>query len=70
MVKAQAEQDQQEKEKSKATREGIRDEAHRGFGKTEKVLKDMDAHVLQNTSFFSTWNPDTIEKELKTFLAT
>ena len=29
----------------------------------------MDAYVQQNTSFYSTWNPDTIEKTLKEHLA-
>jgi len=33
------------------------------------MIEDIDTHVQWNTSFLSSWNPDTIEEMLKTHLA-
>lgn len=33
------------------------------------MIEDVDKHVQWSTSFFSSWNPDTIEGMLKTHLA-
>ena len=42
---------------------------HKGFGETDKQIDEFDSDFHQNTSFFSSWNPDTIEKLLKNHLS-